>query len=348
VFLPLAKTKSKIKMSETQSIEQAPDTEVQNVQGTATQQEAQAQNVENAQAEAQAAPEKSIDEILSAHNISLQELNEFKAAKQQKLIEENRPIIEQQEWADTVAFGIKEKLISKEDVEAQVKLKEKDDLSLVFENFAKNYENTDNLDGEYLDAMIRASFEDEYNMSIDDPSSINPRIAKILKSEADELRNPIIEKISKTKAEFTKRKALSEMSDAHKTIFQEIAKTPIEIEVEVNGEKMNVPIENTLTEEELVQSLKSEEGAPMLNYLFELYAKDKDVSNDLYRSIAQNFALAKSQKESITKAVWEKAEEHFKYVYSVGARNPFNSKEQQIKGNTQKMTEAEYHKRQRA
>lgn len=338
-------------MAETQNIEQAPGTEGENVQETAVQQEAQAanvENVENVQTEAQAAPTRSIDDILLEHNISLDELKEYKEAKQKKLIEENRPIIEQQEWAEAIAFGVKEKLISKEDVEAQVKLNEKDDLSLVFENFAKNYENTDNLSGEYLEAMIRASFEDEYNLTIDDTTSIKPRIAKILKSEADELRKPIIEKIGKTKSEYSKRKSIVEMEGSHKQIFQEIAATPIEVEVEVNGEKMNVPIENTLTEEELVQSLKSEEGAPMLNYLFELYSKDKDLSNDLYRSIAQNFALAKSQKEAITKAVWSKAEEHFKEVYSVGSRAPFDSKQQGVRGELPKMTEAEFYKKQRA
>lgn len=333
-------------MESVENIEQGAEVQQQDGQPSVE----QAQVVAEEQAVQEQTPtERSIEDILSEHNISLNELKEYKEAKQKKLIEENRPIIEQQEWAEAVAFGIKEKLISKDDIEAQVKLSEKDDISLVFENYAKNYKNTDNLEGEDLDAMIRASFEDEYNLILDDSSSINPRIAKILKSEADELRKPLADKISGTKAEYSKRKLLSEMSNTHKDIFKEIASSKLEIEVNVNGDNLIVPIENTLTEEELVQSLKSEEGAPMLNYLFELYSKDKDLSNELYRSIAQNFALAKSQKDALAKAVWDKAEEHFKEVYSVGSRAPFDSKNEMRKSGEQvKTSEADFYRRQRA
>lgn len=256
--------------------------------------------------------QKSFNDFLKESGLTEADLAQFKEQKAKEKQEAEKPLNEQKRWASIVSKGISDGKITKEDVLKFEEIAKAKDDELVFQEFKKTYqtENSD-LDEDELDEEVRAAFDDQYN----------PRL---IKSEAEKIRSEMQGKFNAIETEYQKREAVRDMEKLHNTVFAEAVKPSKEV-VEIDGQKIEIEIKPEITMDEVKQALKSEQGSPLLELMFNTFQNDKETSAEMFKGFVENLAKQKNYKESIVNATWKKAEEHFKTVYSRGSNAPFGS-----------------------
>lgn len=259
--------------------------------------------------------QKSLEDFLKESGLTEDDFKQLKEQKAKEKQEAEKPLNEQKRWASIVSKGITDGKITKEDVLKFEQIANTKDEELVFQEFKKTYqtENSD-LDEDELEEEVRAAFDDQYN----------PRL---IKAEAEKIRSEMQGKFNAIETEYQKREAVRDMEKLHNTVFAEAIK-PLKEVVEIEGQKIEIEIKPEITMDEVKKALKSEQGAPMLELMFNTFQKDKETSAELFKGFVENLAKQKNYKESIVNATWKKAEEHFKSVYSVGAKAPFQANSQ--------------------
>lgn len=266
---------------------------------------------------------KTIDELLSEQGLSADEIKEFKEAKQKQKEEAEKPLREQRQWAETVKYGVDKGLITKEDLLAADKVSATPDKDLVFDKFKSEYKNENGLEGEELQDEIEAAFTEEYGLdAVSDRAK--QRAESLLKQEADNLRASVLNKVKAVEAEYNKTKSVIGFSEQHKSLFSEITKAPITQVVKVGDEDLTIEVPFEVTEEEIVASLKSEQGAPLLNLMYSTYSDNPELAGEMYKQYVQSVAMNKNLISKVIEQVSAKVDAQAKLKYSIGAQQPFN------------------------
>lgn len=289
------------------------------------------------------APPKSftVAEILSEHGITEDELKEFRDQKKAKEEEENKPKIETQRWLDVLSHGVKSGALTKDDALMVEDLSKKSDRDIVFAEFAKTVANPDNLEGDELQEYLEDEFADTYSTH-NKSEAANKKRELLFKTEAEQIRNESLSKIKNVEKEFTKSQLAASLTNQHKTLFAEITAKPISQSFKVNNDDIVIEVPNTITEEEVTKSLKSDEGKSLLNFMGMVHAENPEAAAEIYKNFVTSLSTAKIE-EAKTEAIWNKAVEYAKKAFSIGATAAFNSKENKqvaSKGGTV-MTKAE-------
>lgn len=312
--------------------QQASVNETANTQQSAEQTESNAAPASETQEATQsAAHTPSEDEVfkqlLAKQGISFEDVENIKIAKAKEQEEKEAPLREQKEWADIVAFGVQNNIISKDDVVSYETISKADDKTLVFEKFKSEYKNEEGLTDEELDEAIAADFEDEYNLATTNEKARN-RAESILKAEAERIRNEKTNVFKAAQTQYQQAKSVKGLREQHDQILKEFESATTETqEFEIDGEKIQVQVPIKVDSNSIREQLKSAEGGALLSFMHNIYKENPKASEELFRQFVKANAIdQKVYTNAVVNAVMTKMDETYKQKYTVGSRAPFNSR----------------------
>lgn len=287
-----------------------------------SQEAATTQNVE-ATATPTAIPEETFNKYLEEQGLTKEDIEALKKDK----VAKSQPPIEEKAFADLVQFAVNQKLATKDEILQYENIQKQDDTTLVFDKYKSEKLAEDSTLNE---AEIKAMFDEEY--FIGDANEKRARQGQmIIAEEAKAIKSPLVGKFDNLKNEFVKQANFSDYISQQETIVNEFNNHSIKKTVEVNGEKIEVEVKPEISFAELKEYFtKSEEGKIQNNLLFAAFVEDRGQSEKALANILSAMTSAKKGVEvdnAIVKAVWEKAETHFKNL-AIGAKAPFGAKTQ--------------------
>lgn len=291
--------------------------------------QANEQQVENAQP-----AKKSLQEILAenGHGEDYELLQQLKSNKQKEIEEKEKPFIETKEWAKIVEFSAQNKLATADDFLQHKSINAEKNEVLAFNKFKAEYQPSEyeqDLTPAELEEAIKESFNEKYFIG-NDNETLKKAGEKEIEAIANEIRKPINDKILSAQNTF----ATTAMYQQHKTALEEFNKTAQTVSAVVknaDGQEETISFEITpeLTQAEVDSFLKSEEGSPVLNEIFKAFVTNREHGDKGYGAILNFLHQQKSQAIIAQKSMqtaYEKGLEKAKDL-SVGAKQPFNSKE---------------------
>lgn len=281
------------------------------------------------------ATKKTIEELLAEHGYK-EELDIISKAKEQKAHETQeteKPFSETKAWADTVSFAAKNKLATQEDFMEHKRISGLSDEELAFSKYKLEHqsdEDYEDLSTSELEDTLRAEFNEKYFIGAE--NEMAQKIGQTeLKKLADEIRKPINDKILSVQS----RMITNAMSDDHRAMTESIAKTPLKKTIEIvnnKGEKEAIEVEFTpkVDFSEVAEYLKSDEGSPILNVLYDTYKGNREQGMNAFKDFLET-RYSSQNVQSIAQSLYEKGLAVGKSL-AVGSKTPFNSKENFIKG----------------
>lgn len=289
--------------------------------------------------------ELSQEELLAKLNLNKSEFEEFQKFQQAKKEEEERPLREQKKWAEITSFGINQGELTKDDVLNFEIVSKKSDIDLVRSEFEKDFvPSAEGLSEEEIQEEIDFQFKKIYHLTEDGKPKAKGEL--LLKSEANEIRKNAASKINSVEAKYNQVQSVRQLQKSHEETFKAISSAPLQDSVEIDGIKIDYEIPFEVTQDEVKAVLKGD-GSVLLDAMYSVSSENKEAATKMYSDFVTQLAKEKSQKVALAKAIWDKADEHFKEKYSVGAKAPF--KEGDFgKTETQAgrgMSEKEYHAR---
>jgi hypothetical protein len=246
--------------------------------------------------------------------LSKQDLDSLKESKLKQKEEADKPLNEQKAWANVIADGIQEGILTKEDVVKYESVSKREDNDLVFEKFKQDFKPSDDtLSQEEIDEEIQDAFKSEY------PSQ------KLIKLEAEKIREEISQPFKSAEQNLTKKQSVLGLKKLHEELLDTMLSSKYQESYKIGDKDIVVELEQQVTKDEVNEALtKTEGGKQLLNIMHSLYNENKEQSAELYRSFVNSIAKEKVQSK-IIENVWEQASEYFKGVYSLGAQAPFTS-----------------------
>jgi len=268
------------------------------------------------------APAKlSQEEILAQLGMGKDDFEEFQRVVKEKKDLAEKPIREQKSWAEKTTFGINEGLLTKEDVLNYELISKKSDEELVFEEFKKDFQfSDDDLTDDEKSEELDVAFKSAYHITSE--GKIKSKGEALLKQEASEIRKGFASKISDVESKYNQVQSVKQLQKSHEEIFNQLSSSKIKDSIEINGVKIDYEIPFEVTQDEVKSVLKSE-GSILLEAMYSLNSENQDSAKKMYSDFVTQLAKEKAGKTALTNAVWEKAKEHFRDVYSVGAKSPF-------------------------
>lgn len=259
-------------------------------------------------------PKFYLDSYLKEMGLSKSDLDSLKESKIKEKEEAEKPLNEQKAWANVIADGIQDGILTKEDVVKYESISKREDNDLVFENFKKDFKPSDDtLSAEEIEEEMQEAYRNEY------PSQ------KLVKLEAEKIREEIAKPFKSAETNLTKKQSVLGLKKMHEELLDTMLNSKHQESYKVGDKDIVVEVDNPITKEEVNEALtKTEGGKQLLNIMHSLYNESKEQSAELYKSFVSSLAKEKAQSK-IIENVWEQASEHFKSVYSVGAQAPFTS-----------------------
>ena len=278
--------------------------------------------------------EPNIDNYLKELGLSKEDLESLKESKRKEKEESEKPLNESKKWASVIANGIQEGTLTKEDVIKYESTSKAEDKDLVFEAFKKEFTpSSPDLDEEEINEELQDAFKKEY------PSD------KLIKLEAKSIRDEIAKPFQVAEKNLTQRESVLSMKKMHEEIVADVLSSKFAESFKLGDVELNVEVDQEITKQEVDEALtKTDGGKELLKMMHSLYVENKEASAELYKSFVTSLAKEKAQSKMI-ESVWQKASEHFKKEYSIGAQAPFGSQAISEEGVLQDGLKAMYEKR---
>jgi hypothetical protein len=261
----------------------------------------------------------SFEDGLKDFGFTKEELVEMKAAREAKKAEAEKPIKEQSEWADKVQFGIQNKLITKEELESHTILSTKKDIDLLFEAF--EYDNEFEYEGEDLENAKMEAFNEVYNIDSSNAKA-KAKGEQLMKVDAEALRASISEKINAVNSAYVENKISKEFYNDRNEVLADLNKNGYSEKINIDGVDIEVNIPVATTESEIREFLTSDNGAPILKLMRDVYKDNKEGAKQMFKE----YLINANKTQAVAKTAYEAGLEAGKAT-SIGATAPFNSKQ---------------------
>lgn len=261
------------------------------------------------------------EEILAQLGMGSDDFEEFQRVVKEKKELAEQPIREQKSWAKKTEYGINEGLITKEDVLNFELISQKSNEDLVFEDFKKDFEFSDaDLTAEEKEEEIQTAYDNTFHRNAKGKAKEigDDMIAK----RASEIRSSSASKITDVDNKYNQVQSVKNLQKSHEAIFNQLASSKITDSVEIDGVKIDYEIPFEVTQDEVKEILKSD-GSILLETMYSLNNENKESANKMYSDFVTQLAKEKAGKTALTNAIWEKAKDHFRDLYSVGGKAPF-------------------------
>lgn len=263
----------------------------------------------------------SFEEGLKNLGLTPEDLAELKAQRDAKIAETEKPFNEQKEWAEKVNFGVKNKLITKEDEEKRLILSTKTDMELAFENFDFVPEEEGLSEAEIAEAKQDA-FNEAYHLN-SFTEKIKERGQRDLKADAERIRNEHGIKFENLNKEFTEQQVSASFFQDRQAILNELNANGYSETINVDGKQIVVEIPIPTTEAEVKNMLTSDTGSTMLVLMRDVYKQNPEQAKELFKQ----FVVDSVKKNAIVNTVFQEGVKVGKES-SIGATAPFNSNQQ--------------------
>lgn len=262
---------------------------------------------------------QNFDDYLKGMGLSKEDLESLKASKQKEKEESEKPLNENKKWASVIANGIQEGTLTKEDVIKYESISLKDDKELVFESFKNKFSpSEEGLTQEEFDEELQEAFDKEF------PSD------KLIKMEAKSIRDEVSKPFEVAQKSLSQKESVLGMKQMHEGIIADVLKSKFNESYKIGDVDLDIEVEQQLTKQEVDEALtKTDGGKELLKMMHSLYLENKEGSAELYKSFVHSLAKEKAHNK-VVEGIWEKASEHFKKVYSIGAQAPFGSQTQSV------------------
>jgi hypothetical protein len=269
-----------------------------------------------------------LQQFLTENEVSLEDIAAFKATKQKETEEKEAPLRKQKEWADMIGFGVKQNLISKDDILTYEQLSKMDDRQIVFDKFKSEFKNEEGLEGEELQEAINWAFEEEYNLGNERAKA---KAEKLLKAEADAIRGEVGSKVNSVQSEYSKLNTVRAMKQQHEEILNSFAtQKSITQTVEIDGESVDIEVPLELNVDDVKSQLTSKEGQPLLDFMYGVYKNSPDMAADVFKKFVESTSISqKNFASAVANAVMAKMDETYKAKYLKGSNAPFRQSEAQ-------------------
>lgn len=260
----------------------------------------------------------SFEEGLKNLGLTAEDLAELKAQRDAKIAETEKPFNEEKEWAEKVNFGIKNKLITKDDEEKRLILSTKTDMELAFENF-DFAPLEDGLTAEEIAEAKQDAFNEAYHLN-SFTEKIKERGQKLLKAEAERIRNEHGIKFEALNTEFAEQQVSASFFQDRQAILNDLNANGYKEKIMLDGKQIEVEIPIPTTEAEIKTMLTSDTGGTMLVLMREVYKQNKEQAKELFKQLVVDSA----KREAIINRAYQEGIAVGKQA-SIGATAPFNS-----------------------
>lgn len=274
------------------------------------------------------------DDYLKGIGLTKEDLESLKALKQKEKEEAEKPLNESKKWASVIANGIQEGTLTKEDVIKYESISQRDDKDLVFESFKNKFTPSEEwLSQEEFNEELQEAFNKEF------PSD------KLIKLEAKSIRDEVAKPFEVAQKSLSQKESVLGMKQMHEEIIADVLKSKFNESYKLGDVDLDIEVEQQLTKQEVDEALtKTDGGKELLKMMHSLYLDNKEGSAELYKSFVHSLAKEKAHAK-VVEGIWEKASEHFKKVYSIGAQAPFGSQTQTATTDTRDALKEMYNKR---
>ncbi len=283
------------------------------------------------------ATKKTFEELAKEHGFDaeLELLKQARANKEKELAEQEKPFEDTKAFAEKVEFASKNKLAVQDDFIQHIELNKEKDEVLAFNKFKSEFipdEDEELLNEFELAEVIKEKFNDKYDLESENEKLKKAGLKEIAEI-ANEIRKPINDKINSV----NERMLVSAMSQQHQSAIAEFNKNAKNLtttikDAEGNEVEIVAEITPTIDAKEIQAFLSSDEGTPVFDILFTAFSQsreagDKAFGDFLNTQYAQKNKAVEAQKiaENAYNLGLAKGKE-----MGVGAKAPFNSKENSI------------------